>query len=344
MTKVQSAILSFTLALLPAVTPLHASVASLYSGEVPVENQSSAEQRRATPVALEQVLQKLSGVRDFEPYPGLGTALHDARAMAVSFYYSNREVLLTDGSKENVPTLVVNFSRQAVDELLQQLLLPSWKPERKPLTVWLVVDDGVDRRIMPIELEYAWQSIALTADERGMPVIRPQPDPEGNYPVDLQLLWGGYTEELVETGPADALVFAARREGPEWNVRVNLDYTGQTWTWRNRDTDLQLALIEGMQTAIDEIAAINSIAAADQSRADTEITVTGVTRSADYVRVMAYLQSLSLVDRVVVTSAASGKVSFQLFLNALPEYLLKALDSGGTLNPTAEAGVYLLSP
>jgi hypothetical protein len=208
----------------------------------------------------------------------------------------------------------------------------------------LIVDDGDSRSIMPIELEYAWEAIAATASARGMPLTRPQADAEGNYPVDLQLLWGGYTEELVDSGPADALVMAARREGPEWNVRMNLDYMGQTWTWRNRDIDLQLALVEGMHKAVDEITGINSIAASDQGQTLLEITVTGVAGTAAYVRALSYLQGLSLVDRVQVISAAPGAVRFTLTLNALPEYLLRTLESDAILTGTPVADVYSLTP
>lgn len=326
------------------VIPVQAAEIGLYSGEIPVTDQSVSEQRRAMPLALQQVLQKLSGLRSFEGYPDVQPALQDARALAITFYFRNRELSLPDGTRGNELLMAADFSQAAVDKLLQSLQMPLWKPERRALTVWVIVDDGVSRRIMPIELEYAWEAIANTASARGMPLNRPRADEEGNYPVDLQLLWGGYTEELVDSGPADALVMAARREGPEWNVRMNLDYMGKTWTWRNRNIDLQQALVDGMHKAIDEIAVINSIAASDQGQRLMDITVTGVAGTADYVKVLSYLQGLSLVDRVQVVSAASGKVRFTLTLNALPEYLARALESDAILSATPVAEVYSLSP
>lgn len=177
-----------------------------------------------------------------------------------------------------------------------------------------------------------------------MPLNWPVADETGNYAVDLQLLWGGYTEELGEAGPVDALVMAARLEGSEWNVRLNLDYTGQKRTWRNRNVDIQVALVEGMQVAIDEIAAISSISASDQGQELMELTVTGVLGTRDYVRVLSYLQGLSLVDRVQVNSAAPGTVRFVLTLNALPEYLVRAIESDAVLATTDRPGVYSLSP
>ena len=321
-----------------------AAETGLYTGEVAVADQSSAARSRAMPLALEQVLQKLSGVRDLEAFPEVEAALQSAPSMAITFYYQNRRKTLPDGSKAAELRLLVNFSKPAVDGLLQSLQLPLWKPERRPLTVWLIVDDGQSRRILPIEFEYAWEDIESVASARGLALSRPQADPDGNYAVDEQLLWGGYTEELVETGPVDALVMAALREGPEWNVRMNLAHSGKVWTWRARNVDIQAALTEGMQTAIDEIAAVNSIAAADQGRGHIEISIGGVLNSRDYIRLLEYLQGLSLVEDIEVLSAAPGTVTFGLTLNALPDYLQRTLESDGFLAVTPVAGEYNLLP
>jgi hypothetical protein len=320
--------------------PVHAASTGLYTGDALVSDQSAAEQNRAMRAALQQVLGKISGLRDFESYPDVEGATRDARDIAVASYYKKHEISLPDGSTQEQLFLVADFSRTAVDELVQTLQLPIWEPVRRPLTVWLVVDDPLGRRVMPIELEYAWENALAIASDRGMPLVRPLPDEEGNYAVDPQLLWGGYTEELVESGPADALVMAARREGPEWNVRMNLDYMGQVQSWRNRDVDIQLAVIDGMQMAIDDIAAMNSIASEDQGRQTVNISVSGISAAADYANCLAYLQGLSLVENVQVTAAHAGTVEFALNLNALPEYLVRQLESDSVLNAEDLADSY----
>ncbi len=332
------------LTVLMPLQSLHAAPLNLYLGAVLVADQSPGEQARAMPLALAQVLQKLSGLRDFDEFPGLEPALQDARSLAITFYYRHQDITLPDGGKGEELRLLADFSPPAVDSLMQSLQLPKWKPERRPLTIWPLVDDGVSRSIMPIEFEYAWERMVDVADARGMPVIRPQPDAEGVYPVDAQLLWGGYTDDLVALGPVDALIVAARREGPEWNVRMNLDYMGKTWSWRNRDIDLQNALTQGMHQAIDEIAAVDSIAAADQGKWSFEMTVSGLATAGDYARCLSYLQGLSLIDHVRVSSAGPGKVHFVLSLNALPDYLVRALAADSILAASASEGEYILLP
>jgi len=294
--------------------------------------------------ALEQVLQKLSGLTQFADYPELPDALASARSMVVAFYYQDHQVLLPDGSSLPEQRLVANFSQRAVDELRVRLQLPRWKPERRAINAWPIVDDGQERRIMPIELQYAWTGMAELAENRGMPIDWPKAGEDGEYPADVQLLWGGYTEELNDDGLAQTLVIAARQDGPEWNVRMNLDYEGLRWSERFRGIELVSILQQGLNQAIDQVAANNSIAASELGDWAVDIMVTQVTNSKDYARCLAYLQGLSLVESVTVKSASAGVVNFTLALNAAPEHLQQYFDAGDTLLMTEDAGVYQLLP
>jgi hypothetical protein len=334
-------LLTLLMILLPVASCL-AAPADLYTGKAVVENQQLSERNRALPLALMQVLQKLSGLRHFDMYPLVEDSLDSAGSMLVSFHYRNAEEILADGSVFNELRLVAQFSEPEVNELFKSLQLPLWRPERQATQVWLVVDDGLDRRIMPLEFAYAWEALDKAAASRGRPVVWPQPDDEGNYPVDVQLLWGGYTEDLVQPGANAVMVAAARREGPEWSVRINLGYEGQNWTWRNRDVDLQLVLSESMQQAVDRVAEANTIIAADQGRWPHQLTVTGIAAANDYARCLAYLQNLSVVEQVRVARASAGRVRFKLELNALPQYLDEALSSGSMLEFIDSEDAYLL--
>jgi hypothetical protein len=188
-------LLILLLILLPAGNALTAP-AGLYTGEVLVQTQQKSERNRALPLALKQVLQKLSGQGSFVDYPLVGLALDGASSIVVSFHYRNVESILTDTSVSNKLLLVARFSEVEVNELLRKLQLPLWPAERRPVEIWVVVDDGTGRRIMPVEYAYAWESMNEIAGARGQPVSWPEPDEEGIFPVDAQLLWGGYTEDI----------------------------------------------------------------------------------------------------------------------------------------------------
>ena len=322
-------LLIFLLILLPAGNAF-AAPAGLYTGEVLVESQQRSERNRALPLALQQVLQKLSGKNNFDDYPLVDPALDIAASIVVSFHYRKVESILADSSVAHQLHLVALFAEAEVNELLKQLQLPLWPAERQPVEIWVVVDDGTGRRIMPLEYAYAWESMNEIAAARGQPVLWPEPDEEGIFPVDAQLLWGGYTEDITGDDGA-VMIAAARREGTEWSVRINLDYGGQNWAWRLHDVDLQQALGNSMHEAVNLVAEANTIAAIDQGKWLHEVTVTGIGGADDYRRCLDYLQNLSIVDRVSITAASQGMVRFNLELNAMSLYLDEALASGSVL-------------
>lgn len=328
---------------LPAgAADIHAQ--ELYSGEAPVADQSTGERRRALPLALEQVLQKLSGLRYFDDYPLIGPALDRAPSILLSYYYRNLEYPLADGSQASELRLVARFSKPEVDEMARALQLPLWQPDRPPLTLWMIVDSGFDRRIMPVEYAYLQPPLDDVAQRRGLPLRWPRPGPEGEFGVDPQLLWGGYTEDLPTAPREGVMIAAARREGLEWSVRINLGYEGRNQAWRLHDIDLQAALTEGLQQAVDQLAALDTIAAADIGSWSQELVVSGVDSPEDYLRCLNYLQRISVVDDVAVVAARPGMVTFRLGLSALPDYLEKSLASGGVLQRPEPDGSWELLP
>lgn len=317
----------------------------VYTGEAVVASQDPAERRRALPRALENVLQKYSGLRSFEAYPGMEEALQRASSILVSFLYRDTETTLPDGSKVGELRLVASFSVAQVDELARELQLPLWQTERAATEVWVVIEDHLGRRILPVEYDYAWRAMADRAEWRGLPVDWPFPQAGGGYAVDEQLLWGGYTEDLQRPDGGGVMVLAARREGVAWNVRGNLTFDEQTWTWRLQDIDLQTALTGSMDQAADLIASANSIRAGDLGTWMQELTVQGLGSAEDYRRCLAYLQEINVIDRVSVVSARQGEVTFRLELNALPRYLAERLLDSRVLGYDEEAdGYYLLPP
>jgi len=320
-----------------------ASELDLYVGEVAVTDQGNRERARALPLALEHVLQKLSGLRQFDDYPLLGLALDRAPELVLSYHYQKVPVLQADATETEELRLVAHFAEPAVDEMVRALQLPLWQPQRSPLTAWLIVDDGLDRRIMPLEYGYARQVMEQVAEWRGQPLVWPSPDEEGSYAVDEQILWGGYTEDLAAPGESGVLIAAARREGVEWGVRINVGFRGQHWSWRQSDIDLAAALAVGMQEAVDQVAASQTIAASDLGTWQQELTVRGLVGAEHYRRCLAYLQGISLVERVEVVHAQAGAVTFRLGLSAMPDYLEDILESSEVLQRAEEGDGWLLS-
>jgi hypothetical protein len=324
---------------------LHLSVvaafadSNLYSGEVLVPSQSEVDRNEALPDALIQVLQKLSGQREMPNSPALEEALDSADRLLLSYRYKNVDRTDPDGTVEEELRLVAQFMEPAVDKIVQQAGLPRWRQERPAIQTWVIIDDGLSRELKPVEFVYAWESMEDIAATRGLPIDWPELDEEELQLIDMRLVWGGFTDYLVERGaPEDGVaIVAARREGPQWALRWNLSIGEQHWSWRTSDQELRFALALGIHQMTDRVAAENTIAASDQGMWTVDISIGEVNSAVDYAGCLEYLQNLSVVTAVEILGAGPGRVYFRLQLNASSEYLSEAFNRGTELIP-AKAG------
>lgn len=334
--------------LLIIIITLHLSVSqalaqtSLYTGEAVVSSQSEEDRNAAVPEALIQVLQKLSGNRQLPVSTALDDALGNAASYLRSYRYAKVERSTADGSVSQELRLVAQFMQAEVDRIVQAAGLSRWRQERPAVELWVVIDDGLSRQLKPPGFEYVWESIEEIAAMRGLPVSWPDLDEETLQLVDMRLVWGGFTDYLVERGaPQDGVaIIAARREGPQWTLRWNLASSGQTWSWQISDSELLDAITEGTHRLADEIAASNTIAFSEQGVFTTDISIGGLNGAAAYARCLDYLQHLSLVNDVQVLGASPGRVQFRLKLNAATEHLAEALSQGLILIPASAGSGY----
>ena len=305
-------------------------------------SQAEDDRNEAIPEALIQVLQKLSGQREIPISPSLDEALENADRMLRSFGYRNAERAGPDGSITQELRLVAGFMQSEIDRIVQQSGLPRWRQERPPVQLWVILDDGRGRQIKPVEYEYAWGAMEDVAAMRGLPVIWPELDEEEAQLIDMSLVWGGFTDYLVERGaPGDGVAtVAARREGPQWTVRWNLAAGGRHWSWRNADHELMFALVDGIHQMADQLAAANAIVASEQAQWTVDVTVGELLSGSDYTRCLEYLEDLSLVTAVDILAAEPGLVHFRLQLNASPEYLSEAFKRGSVLLPARSGSNY----
>lgn len=315
---------------------------NLYSAEVVVPSQKESDRHEAIPEALIQVLNKLSGLRELPFSPTLDEAILKANSLLRSFQYKNVERAGYDGVSVQELRLIAQFMQPEVDRIVQQAGLPRWQQERPAVQIWVVIDDGGKRVLKPVEFGYAWDAIEDIAATRGLPVSWPELDEEEAQLVDMRLVWGGFTDYLIERGaPADGVVIiAAMREGPQWTLRWNLASDGQNWNWRTSDQELMFALAEGIHQMADQIAASNTIAASEQGLWTVDVTIGKLNGAKEYVACLEYLQSLSLVTGVEILGADPGRVHFRLQLNAPSGYLSEAFNRGSVLLSSSTGSDY----
>lgn len=104
---------------------------SLYAANIEVQAQSASEERRALRAGLAEVLVKLSGDRAAAERQEVQAALVAPREFVTSFgFVSNAGAL----------ALRVDFSAEAVDQLVRSARLPVWPAQRQPLLLWVQLD------------------------------------------------------------------------------------------------------------------------------------------------------------------------------------------------------------
>ncbi len=328
------------------VVPALQADQELYVGIVPVTDQSEAQRAAALPGALLHVLRKLSGEREIPAQPALDEALASAGDLLLAFGYRESPRTLADGTETTELELVARFSPPEVDQLVRGLGLRRWRVQREPVVLWVVIDDGRGRTMMPPEYQPEYDGMAQTAETRGLPVAWPGLTPELMEQVDVQLLWGGYTEQLVgaDTQTEGVAIVAARRERGEWNVRWIFADASTSTSWRARQATLGPALDEGIHQLADLVASIHAIDPAGQGAYRTEMLLTGLGSSGDYARTLDYLDGLGLVDDVQVRGVGPTGVRLSLALNAEPGYLESVLRQDGVIEAADAPGEYRLVP
>lgn len=237
----------------------------------------------------------------------------------------------------------VGFRQSPVEQALTALGLPVWGPERPLTLLWIAVDDGAGGRALLAADETAAlgsentpttaellanvrEEITATADERGLLVTFPLLDLEDLNAVTFADVWGGFEDRVVA---------ASRRYGADavliGRVRPSVFGTQVEWLFVNgneRQLVPGVAVRDGLDAAADRYAGqFATIGGASWAA----ITVTDVATSADYARVISYLERQSVLQRVDVESFRDGVLVLRVAARGEPQVLERVLTLGGVL-------------
>ena len=128
-------------ALILACFSLHSlaeEVSGLYSGLVPVVDQSSESQQQGVREALNQVLVKLTGNSNIVNSSNVIPFLTNPNAFVAGVGF--RSLPASDSTVEPETGLEVSFSRKGIDQLIRQAKLPVLPSNRPKLLVWILRD------------------------------------------------------------------------------------------------------------------------------------------------------------------------------------------------------------
>lgn len=298
-------------------------ISDLYEAQIPVHSQSREERAEALRLGLIQVLVKVSGGSTLavEDDPVVELALENVNSYIQQYRYRNVQAgkVSSSTSTRAQRVLWIKFDEKAINTLLRNNGQPVWGRTRPPSLIWLIVAEGGDRQLLNGKDKHPTISAVETfARQRGLPIRFPYMDLTDRGKVSMSDIWGNFEGPIMQ---------ASARYRPE-AVLVGRLYKSATGTWSARWSiyqegtreDMDMDGEETVEAAIQPVIAKTAqtlakkfaIIRQEDTDSDVLIEVTSVNSLADYNRVVKYLNSLTVVNKVHPVNVTSKSASFRL--------------------------------
>jgi len=321
-----------------AVSPA-ASTAELYTGSVTVANQGAGERARALPLALRQVLVKVSGDARIADDPSVAGALGQAGAIMLQATYRQDVLTGATGAQSRVTTLLAQFDRSGVDAILRKAGRPIWTSERPGVLAWLVIESGAARQVASASQSSALGALFRQAEQRGFDIVLPTWDYQDQGRAPIESLWLGQMSTVraasARYGTRAAVLARLRRTADGWNSRytlIDLRRPGKTEEWLAIHPSSSAALADAVDGSADRLAARFATSPEDLQSGSYDARVAGVRSAADYGRILSYLKGLHVVQAAETTGADGDRLLLKLDLRVTPRRFASVLEGDGLLD------------
>jgi hypothetical protein len=303
------------------------TITDLYQAEAPVANLRPENRRPAIRAALGMVLVKLTGDRYAAADPSLQQVLQRAESYMLEFK-TNAESLM----------LWVHFDENTLTRDLRELGVALWGKERPSTLLWLLINDQSGSQILGLEgnPEYL-ASTGKRARLRGIDLTYPLLDLEDAERLPPGLILQGNTQAILDASdryPVESILAGiVEAVAPElWEGRWYGYLDGAVHNWRSEGDMSDIAIGEGIDHMADLLAA-RFIQENAQEQSSISLTITDINTVAQYAAALKYLESLSVVSKVQVSSVTPGEVTFRLLAHGGCNAVAQAIELGRKLIP-----------
>ncbi len=333
------------LACLPATLKAQ-ETAGLYEGVVAVSSQDQAQREAALPVALAQVLVKVSGDTR------AGALANGVAALSLMSQYRYRQgVEMVEGLPQLRSNLVVQFDQRAVERLLASAGRTAWPMPRPAPLVLLSIDDGSGFRLLTRASASAVPALGAAAERRGIGLRYPDYDANEQTVLratDLATEETYAVDKVAQRYGGPVLLGSLQRGGAGWQARWRLREGGEMLgDWRAEEADSSSALFAGVNGAADLLARRYVQLVLSGPAGTYPAFIEGIGSAADFARALSTLRAQPIVREARVTSASGERLAVELDLSAGIEGLTRLLDRSHVLRSTAPAAdgtvVFVLS-
>jgi hypothetical protein len=311
-------------------------VASLYTAQVPLDQEEDDPRAAAYEMALADVLLRVSG-SELAGDPEMIEALFPQPSAYI--------VQFRPGADD---TLWVSFDGEAIGRVLRQAGQTVWGSDRPLTLIWLAVDWGQgEREILTADdpdrsrdesrsidrNRLLRQRILDAAERRGLPVAFPLVDTIDLQNLSFSDIWGGFDDPLItasERYEADAILVGRARPQSGQRNRWSFYFAGEERSWTG-EPELIISLVAdllGAEFAISGSAVAETV----------DVAVAGIGTVAAYADVEKLLAELSVVEQLGVIEVEGDRVIFRLTALGGRERLRRALQFSRLIEQNGVAG------
>ncbi len=302
-------------------------VTTLYTAEVPLDQEADNPRADAYKLALVEVLLRVSGSDLGGDQEAIDALFPNPAAYVVQFRPGEED------------SLWVSFDGEAVERVLRGAGQTVWGSDRPLTLVWLAVDWGQGSREIigsddPERTDAEARSIDRNkllrerileiADRRGLPIVFPLLDTVDLQGVTFSDIWGGFDERILAASERyDANSVLIGRIRPSSSRRENWSYYfgGEQRSWNGPPEAVvaQVADLLAREFAVGGDAPIESVA----------LAVSGIVSVEAYGGLQNLLAGVSLIESFMVTEVAGDRVTYRVDVRGGAERLRRALRFNG---------------
>lgn len=309
-------------------------VPTLYTAEVPFDNEAEDPRKEAYELALAEVLSRVSG-------SGLS-----ANADAIRELFPNPASYVMQFRPGANDTLWVSFDGQAIEQVLRNSGQLVWGADRPLTLVWLAVDwgqgsreiigaDDPDRtpgQARSIDRNKQLRERVLeSAERRGLPLVFPLLDTVDLQSVTFSDIWGGFDERIIDASErygANSILIGRIRPSSSRRESWSYYFSGEERSWNGPPEAVvgQVADVLVTEFAVGGDAPVESVA----------LSISGIVSVEAYGAVQSLLAHVSLIESFVITEVAGDRVSYRVDVRGGADRLGRALRFNGLVEQDSE--------
>ena len=298
-------------------------VPTLYTAEVPLDQEADNPRGAAYKAALVEVLLRVSGS---------DLALDEEM---VDLLFPTPGVFVTQYRPGEEESLWVTFDGEAIEKVLRDSGQSVWGSDRPLTLVWLAVDWGQGEREIvaaddPDRIEQEARSIDRNrmirerlleiAERRGLPLLFPLLDTTDLQSVTFADIWGGFDEAILDASErydVDSVLIGRVRAESAQPAR---------WSWYFGDTGAPLSgSPEAVLGQVADVLADEFAIGGDLPLETVALNIAGIVSVEAYGEVERILDDSALIENYAVTAVTGDRVSYRVDVRGGAQRLSRAL-------------------